>query len=126
MVVNLHCGKATTGVEPPVNSLHIILRSSQIILRPHPQAANQKKKTNKEIAMNEAIVITPKVLNALRSLPKEERASVATALAENILLGITDSVESRLKPVEQMIYNILRFYVTQASSRYAHLNQAGA
>lgn len=85
-----------------------------------------KNKPIKISAMNEAIVITPKVLNALRSLPNEERTSVATALAENILLGIAEPVESRLKPVEQMIYNILRFYVSQASSRYAHLNQAGA
>lgn len=67
--------------------------------------------------MNQAIVITPNVLNALRSLPYEERMSVTSALAGEMLLGAGQC--SNLKPMEEMIYNILRFYVNQASQRYA-------
>lgn len=67
--------------------------------------------------MNQAIVITPHVLNALRSLPYEERMSVTSALAGEMLLGAGQC--TNLKPVEEMIYSILRFYVQQASTRYA-------
>ncbi len=66
--------------------------------------------------MNQTIVITPNVINTLRSLPLEERISVASALAGEMLLGA--GVCSSLNPEEDMIYQILRFYVNQASARY--------
>lgn len=66
--------------------------------------------------MNRAIVITPHVLNTLRSLPLEERLSVASALAGEMILG-TDT-PSDLEPMESMIYSIIKFYVNQASDRY--------
>lgn len=66
--------------------------------------------------MNTAIVFTPHVLNTLRALPYEERLSVASALAGELLLGAGQC--SDLAPEESMIYEILRFYVNQASARY--------
>ena len=66
--------------------------------------------------MNRTIVITPNVINTLRSLPLEERMSVASALAGEMLLGAGRC--SDLAPEEDMIYQILRFYVNQASARY--------
>lgn len=69
--------------------------------------------------MNQTIVITPKVLSALRGLPAAERQTVAIALAESLLLDSEEATVSALKPVEEMIFNILRFYVHQASSRFS-------
>lgn len=69
--------------------------------------------------MNKAIVITPTVINTLRSLPYEERLSVAAALCGEMLLGEGECPE--LAPEESMIYQILRFYVNQASARYNKL-----
>lgn len=66
--------------------------------------------------MDQTIVITPHVLNTLRALPLEERLSVASALAGEMLLGAGRC--SNLTPEEDMIYSIIRFYVNQASERY--------
>ena len=66
--------------------------------------------------MNQTIVITPNVINTLRALPVEARMSVASALAGEMLLGA--GVCNDLSPEEDMIYQILRFYVNQASARY--------
>ena len=64
--------------------------------------------------MNRAIVITPHVINTLRSLPFEERMSVTSA--GELLLGTGPCDD--LEPMETMIYQIIRFYVNQASARY--------
>ena len=69
-----------------------------------------------EFDINRSIVITPQVLNTLRSLPYEERLSVASALASEMLLG-TGEIND-LAPEESMVYAILRSYVKQASDRY--------
>lgn len=66
--------------------------------------------------MNRTIVITPHVINTLRSLPFEERMAVTSALAGELLLGTGPCDD--LAPMESMIYQIIRFYVSQASARY--------
>lgn len=66
--------------------------------------------------MNRAIVITPHVINTLRSLPFEERMSVTSAIAGELQLGTGPCDD--LEPMETMIYQIIRFYVNQASARY--------
>lgn len=66
--------------------------------------------------MNNTIVITPNVINTLRSLPYESRLSVASALAGEMLLGA--GMSDNLDPEDSMIYSILRFYVRQESERY--------
>lgn len=65
--------------------------------------------------MNQTIVITPHVINTLRSLPYTERLNVASALAGEMLLG---ACADDLEPIESMIYSILRFYIRQDSNRY--------
>lgn len=67
--------------------------------------------------MNRTIVLPANVLDTLRALPYNERVAVASALAGDVLLGLETHVG--LAPVEDMIYSILRFYVRQASERYA-------
>lgn len=62
----------------------------------------------------QAIVITPHVINTLRALPFDERLNVASALASEMLLGAD---AGQLEPVENMIFSILRFYIQQDSSR---------
>lgn len=66
--------------------------------------------------MNNTIVITPNVINTLRSLPYDRRLSVASALAGEMLLGagLADDMDAE----DAMVYSILRFYVRQASERY--------
>lgn len=66
--------------------------------------------------MNNTIVITPNVINTLRSLPYDQRLAVASALAGEMLLGA--GVSDDMDPEDSMIYSILRFYVRQASDRY--------
>lgn len=79
-----------------------------------------KDKTLKPSEMNQAIVITPHVIKTLRALPTEERVAVAAALTGEMLLG-TDVGD--LRPIENMIYSIIRFYVNQDSARYRDSKQ---
>lgn len=65
--------------------------------------------------MNKAIVISPHVINTLRSLPSDERPNIASAIAGEILLGNT---AFKLEPIESMIYSIIRFYIDRDSARY--------
>lgn len=71
---------------------------------------------NHEEMNQQAIVITPNVINTLRALPLEERLNVASALAGEMLLGA--GVATELGPDEGLVYAILRNYVEQASARY--------
>ncbi len=73
---------------------------------------NQQNKDN----MNRTLVFTPQVLNTLRSLPYEERLSLASAMATEMLLGAGTCND--LQPEEDMIYSVIRYYVKQASDRY--------
>ena len=72
------------------------------------------------IDVTKEIVITPHVIKTLRALPTEERVAVAAALTGEMLLG-TDVGD--LRPIENMIYSIIRFYVNQDSARYRDSKQ---
>lgn len=65
--------------------------------------------------MDRSIIITPHVINTLKSLPAEERVAITNALAEDMILGddVTD-----LSPYQQMIYSIIRFYVERDTAKY--------
>ena len=65
---------------------------------------------------NRTIVFTPNVINTLRSLPVEERLSVTSALAGELLLGAGESTD--LSPDENLVYQILRGFVERASEAY--------
>lgn len=73
-------------------------------------------KPSKLKIMNQSIVFTPNVLNTLRSLPLEERLSITSALAGELLLGAGESTD--LEPSENLVYQILRGYVLRASKAY--------
>lgn len=66
--------------------------------------------------MNEAIIITPHVINTIKSLPTEERIAIASALTGELILGGDPSKE--LSPLQEMIYSIIRFYVRQDTLKY--------
>ena len=66
--------------------------------------------------MNQTLVFTPQVLNTLRSLPYAERLTVASALAGELLLGAGEC--SDLEPEVNLVYQILRNYITKDSKRY--------
>lgn len=65
--------------------------------------------------MNHSILITPHVINTLKSLPVEERSAIANALAADMILG-GDVTE--LSPYQQMLYSIIRFYVERDTQKY--------
>lgn len=65
--------------------------------------------------MNQSIIITPHVINTLKSLPAEERIAITNALAEDMILG--DGVNG-LSPYQRMIYSIIRFYVERDTAKY--------
>lgn len=71
---------------------------------------------NHEDMNQQAIVITPNVINTLRALPMEDRLNIASALAGEMLLGV--GVATDLDPEQGLVYAILRNYVEQASARY--------
>ncbi len=66
--------------------------------------------------MNEAILITPHVIDTIKSLPSEERIAIATALTGELILGRDPS--KNLSPLQEMIYSIIRFYVKQDTMKY--------
>ncbi len=66
--------------------------------------------------MNEAILITPHVIDTIKSLPSEERIAIATALTGELILGRDPS--KSLSPLQEMIYSIIRFYVKQDTMKY--------
>lgn len=65
--------------------------------------------------MNQAIIITPHVINTIKSLPERERSAITNALAEEMILGGSDTV---LSPYQRMLYSIIRFYVERDTVKY--------
>ena len=53
--------------------------------------------------MLQPIVITPKVISTIQSLPEEERVTIAGAIAKEMILGDSDV---SLSPVQRIIYAI--------------------
>ncbi len=66
--------------------------------------------------MNDAILISPHVINTIKSLPAEERIAIASALTGELILGSNPS--NSLTPMQEMIYSIIRFYVRQDTLKY--------
>lgn len=65
--------------------------------------------------MNRSIIITPHVINTLKSLPAKERTAITNALAEDMILG---DVATGLSPYQQMLYSIIRFYVDRDTMKF--------
>lgn len=66
--------------------------------------------------MNQAIIITPHVINTIKSLPERERSAITSALAEEMILG--EASGTALSPYQRMLYSIIRFYVERDTMKY--------
>lgn len=66
--------------------------------------------------MNQSIVLSPKVINTIKSLPREEGATLARALADEMLFG---APTFELTPVQQIALAMIRDYVIRDTRRYA-------
>lgn len=71
--------------------------------------------------MKNSIVITPHVINTLKSLSGDEQLVIANALVQEIVLG--EPKKMPLSPIQEMVYSIIKFYVRQDSHRYNQSQQ---
>lgn len=67
--------------------------------------------------MNQSIVISPRVINAIQSMPYEDRIAIVSALAGELILG--QSPEGQLSPLETMLYQMILSYVRHDSQMLA-------
>lgn len=65
--------------------------------------------------MLQPIVITPKVISTIQSLPEEERVTIAGAIAKEMILGDSDV---SLSPVQRIIYAMIQSYIRHDSHRF--------
>ncbi len=65
--------------------------------------------------MESAMIITPHVVNTIKSLPESERKAIADALASELLLG--SDPDEMLTPFQAMLYSIIRYYVKRDTER---------
>lgn len=72
--------------------------------------------------MNDAILISPHVINTIKSLPAEERVAIASALTGELILGSNPA--NSLSPMQEMIYSIIRFYIKQDTLKYKQSQEA--
>lgn len=66
--------------------------------------------------MNSNIVLSRYVINTINSLPEEERVSIASALAGEMILGAR--LTNELNPQEEMIYYVIRNFIMRDSHEY--------
>ena len=66
--------------------------------------------------MNSNIVLSRYVINTINSLPEEERLSIASALAGEMILGA--KLTNELNPQEEMIYTVIRNFIMRDSHEY--------
>lgn len=59
--------------------------------------------------MKTALVITPRVIQTINSLPEEERLAVATAFVGEMVLGA--DINEQLTPMQAVIFSIIKSYV---------------
>ncbi len=71
--------------------------------------------------MKNSIVITPHVINTLKSLSGDEQLVIANALVQEIVLG--EPKKMPLSPIQEMVYSIIKFYVRQDSHKYNQSQQ---
>ncbi|MDE6278220.1 MAG: hypothetical protein K2M06_08965 [Muribaculaceae bacterium] len=69
--------------------------------------------------MNGTLVLTARVLRTIRTLPTEERMAIATAIANEIILGGAPTDEAAMSPVASMLYPLIRFDIEHDSLRFA-------
>ncbi len=67
--------------------------------------------------MNPSVIISPRVIDTINSLKPVDRAPISNALGMEFILG--QNPEGTLTPMQNIIYAVIRFYVTQDSERQA-------
>lgn len=70
------------------------------------------------LIMNQAVVISTRVLATINSLPDEERSAMAAALTGEFILGM--DVSKELTEMQQIVYRIIRNYVVSDMRRAAN------
>lgn len=66
--------------------------------------------------MNQSIVLSAHVINTIKSLPKEEKLAIVSAIAGELILGA--NIDDELTPSQSMLYAIIRDYVRRDSVRF--------
>ncbi|MBQ7042245.1 MAG: hypothetical protein IJN66_06015 [Muribaculaceae bacterium] len=62
------------------------------------------------------ILITPHVINTIKSLPLDEQTAITGALVEELILD--SHSKKALSPVQEMLYSIIKFYIKQDSTKF--------
>lgn len=66
--------------------------------------------------MNQSIVLSSRVINTIKSLPADDSAILARALADEMLFG---APTFELTPMQQIAFAMIRDYVIRDSRRNA-------
>lgn len=64
----------------------------------------------------QSILISPRVINTINSLPEDERIAVVTAFVGDMIMGV--KVEDSLTPIQTMLYAVIKSYVQRDSLQY--------
>ena len=65
--------------------------------------------------MESSVIITKRVINTINSLSPADRAPISNALSMEFILG--QNPEHTLTPMQNVLYSVIRFYVTQDTQR---------
>lgn len=65
--------------------------------------------------MGTSVIISPRVIDTINSLQPEDRTPISNALSMEFILG--QNPEAILTPMQNIIYAVIRFYVTQDTKR---------
>lgn len=66
--------------------------------------------------MNQSIILSPRVINTIKSLPADDSVVLARALVDEMLFG---APTFELTPVQQIAFAMIRDYVIRDSRRHA-------
>ncbi len=66
--------------------------------------------------MEKSIIISPRVIDTINSLSMADRAPITNALTTEFILG--GNPDNSLSPNQQIIYAVIRFYITHDSERF--------
>ena len=66
--------------------------------------------------MKSNIVLSRYVINTINSLPENERLSIASALAGEMILGA--KLTNELNPQEEMLYSVIINFIMRDSHEY--------
>ncbi|MBR5551956.1 MAG: hypothetical protein IKV83_08580 [Muribaculaceae bacterium] len=68
------------------------------------------------LTKQQSILISPRVINTINSLPEDERIAVVSAFVGDMIMGVR--VEDSLTPIQTMLYAVIKSYVQRDSLQY--------